>query len=153
MLIDTLNPDSQAASRLISLSDAYMASLYPAESNHMMNQQELKSPDTHFIGVHCDKEVIGCGAVKSVKEDVHYGEIKRVFVPVEHRGKGLSKLIMQALEDHLRSMNIAVARLETGARQPEAIQLYKKLGYRECGPFGKYTHDPLSVFMEKELAS
>jgi putative acetyltransferase len=44
-------------------------------------------------------------------------------------------------------------RLETGVRQPEALGLYRKLGYRERGPFGAYKPDPLSVFMEKRVGA
>ena len=46
-------------------------------------------------------------------------------------------------------MASSLLRLETGVLQPEALGLYRKLGYRERGPFGAYAADPLSVFMEK----
>jgi putative acetyltransferase len=58
---------------------------------------------------------------------------------------------MNALENHLIEMNVRLARLETGCKQPEVIRLYKKLGYIERSPFGEYKPDPLSIFMEKEL--
>jgi putative acetyltransferase len=35
--------------------------------------------------------------------------------------------------------------------QPEALGLYRKIGYTETGPFGAYKPDSLSVFMEKKL--
>jgi putative acetyltransferase len=53
----------------------------------------------------------------------------------------------------LRSSGIALARLETGIRQPEALGLYRRLGYVERAPFGAYVEDPLSLFMEKRLSS
>lgn len=43
-------------------------------------------------------------------------------------------------------------RLETGAKQPEALALYRSAGFVEVGPFGGYRPDPLSLFMEKPLA-
>ena len=91
------------------------------------------------------------GAVKMLDDDCRYGEIKRLFVIDEHRGKGLSRRIMDHLETHLREMGVHVVRLETGTRQPEALGLYNRLGYARRGPFGAYGHDPLSVFMEKRL--
>ena len=45
---------------------------------------------------------------------------------------------------------VATVRAEI-ADQREAIELYKKLGYSETAPFGDYTEDPLSVFMEKKI--
>jgi putative acetyltransferase len=86
-----------------------------------------------------------------LSDDGRYGELKRVFVLESHRGKGYSKAIMEKLEGHLKSSGIALARLETGIRQPEALGLYKRLGYVERAPFGAYVADPLSIFMEKRL--
>jgi putative acetyltransferase len=70
----------------------------------------------------------------------------------QHRGKGLSKAIMQTLEAHLQAAGVRLARLETGIHQPEALGLYARLGYVLREPFGAYAQDPLSVFMEKTLA-
>jgi putative acetyltransferase len=46
-----------------------------------------------------------------------------------------------------------VLRLEAGAKQPEALALYRSAGFVEIGPFGDYRPDPLSLFMEKPLAA
>ena len=59
--------------------------------------------------------------------------------------------IMQYLEAELQQRGISVFRLETGVRQPEALGLYRKLGYVDREPFGAYKPDPLSVFMEKRV--
>ena len=58
---------------------------------------------------------------------------------------------MAALERHAAAHGALVARLETGIYQPEALALYRALGYRERPPFADYRLDPLSVFMEKRL--
>ena len=84
-------------------------------------------------------------------DDSDYAEIKRVFVLDRFRGKGLSKQLMLYLESELKSRGVRLIRLETGVRQPEALGLYRKLGYVERDPFGAYRPDPLSVFMEKRL--
>jgi putative acetyltransferase len=42
-----------------------------------------------------------------------------------------------------------VFKLETGNQQLEAIELYSRSGYVQCGPFGDYAEDPNSVFMSK----
>ena len=96
---------------------------------------------------------VASGAAKIMRDDGHYAEIKRVFVLDEYRGRGLSKRIMEFVEDELRARGVDLFRLETGVRQPEALGLYRRLGYRERGPFGAYRPDPLSVFMEKRLQS
>jgi putative acetyltransferase len=77
--------------------------------------------------------------------------LKRVFVLEAQRGRGHSKAIVAHLEEHLRRRAVPLVRLETGIHQPEALGLYRRLGYRERGPFGSYGPDPYSVFMEKRL--
>ena len=58
---------------------------------------------------------------------------------------------MEALEREAAQRGVTLMQLETGIKQPEAIALYRKLGYAERGPFGNYKSDPLSLFMEKRL--
>jgi putative acetyltransferase len=147
-----LDPWSPGAQHLLALSDAYLASLYPAESNHLTSPQTLALPHVWFIGITLGDQVVACGAVKRMQDDGEYGEVKRVFVLPTHRGRGLSKTILEALEDHLTTHAIGWVRLETGIHQPEALNLYRSLGYRERLPFGAYRPDPLSVFMEKRLS-
>ncbi|UXH77325.1 GNAT family N-acetyltransferase [Roseateles amylovorans] len=154
MQIQALDPRSEAALSLLAQSDAYMAALYPQESNHLETPQSLAQPHVHFIGVWLAEWLAGCGAVKVI-EDEHgaYGEIKRVFVQPQFRGRGISKVVMEQLEIHLRAKGISLARLETGVHQPEALALYEGLGYDRREPFGPYAPDPLSVFMEKRLSA
>lgn len=149
--IRRIETQSADLARLVRLTDEYLGSLYPAESNHLEDIGLLLGPKALMLGAWCDAQLVGCGAVKFMDDDGSYGEIKRVFVQTEHRGKGISKAIMQVLEDELRDRQIRLARLETGISQPEAIGLYRRLGYRERGPFGRYRPDPLSLFMEKTL--
>ena len=59
--------------------------------------------------------------------------------------------IVKELENWLVKKSKFTARLETGIHQHEAIDLYKRLGYLVIAPFGNYTEDPLSVFMEKKI--
>jgi putative acetyltransferase len=146
-----VDPTCAGARHLIALSDAYMSALYPAESNHFESPEALAQPHVRFIGVHAGDELIACGGVKLMDDDGRYGEIKRVFVLPAHRGKGLARLIMAALESQLRREQVPLARLETGIYQPEALGLYRRLGYLERAPFGGYRPDPLSLFLEKRL--
>ncbi len=149
--IEPLDPDSDAARELIALSDAFYDGLYPAESNHLESSTDLQAPGVFLFGCRVDGDLVGCGAFKIMSDDGDYGEIKRVYVRESHRGLGLSREIMQVLEDELALRGVRCLRLETGVRQPEALGLYRRLGYLEREPFGAYAPDPLSVFMEKNL--
>ncbi|WP_431265412.1 GNAT family N-acetyltransferase [Roseateles chitinivorans] len=154
MQIEPLDPHSPAAMSLLAQSDAYMAALYPSESNHLEDPHALAQPKVRFIGVWLAEWLAGCAAVKVVDDaEGPYGEIKRVFVQPHFRGRGISKVLMEELESHLRAQGIELARLETGVHQPEALKLYETLGYDRRAPFGSYAADPLSVFMEKRLTA
>jgi putative acetyltransferase len=147
-VIEIKRADPRDFVALLEASDALMASLYPAESNHMLDVESLLRPQMNFFGAYVDGVARGCGGFWAHAD---YVEIKRVFVDPAARGFGLSKALMAALEDTARSAGFKMARLETGVSQPEAIGLYRLIGYEECGPFGDYKLDPLSLFMEKNL--
>jgi putative acetyltransferase len=153
MDIQLISPADPAARRLIAASDTYMQALYPSESNHLESVEALMAPNVAFFGCHIGAVLVACGAAKILRDDGNYGEIKRVFVTPTSRGKGISIAIMQRLETHLLANGIDTSRLETGIHQPEALGLYEKLGYVYRSPFGNYQLDPLSVFMEKKLAT
>ena len=109
MDIRTINPDDAQARALIAHLDSLMASLYPAESNHLDSTDELKKPNVLFLGAFDGGELTGCGAVKILDDDGDYGEIKRVFVSPQHRGRGISRLIMERLEGYLVDSGIYIA--------------------------------------------
>lgn len=148
LTIKPVDPARTDVIRLIEQLDAYQSLLYPPESNHLDSLDELAMSNVFFLAAYSGSEICGIGSVKRIED---YGEIKRVYVPLNQRGKGIAKAIMEKLEHHLIENDVAYARLETGIYQAEALQFYQKLGYYRIGPFGEYQEDPLSVFMEKKL--
>lgn len=151
MNIARIDPADSRVRILLEQSDAYMATLYPPHSNHMEDVGALQQPNVLFVGALFDADLAGCGAVKTMDDDGVYGEIKRVFVAPSYRGRGISRAIMETLERHLAEIGVPLARLEMGGLQPEALGLYRRMGYAERPPFGKYRPDPQSLFMEKRL--
>lgn len=148
ILIKQVDPTLSEVVELIHQLDEYQESMYPPESNHLDSLDELSKPNVDFLAAYADSEICGIGAVKVLGD---YGEIKRLYVAEKYRGKGIAKRIVEELETCLVQRSIFTARLETGIHQHEAIDLYKKFGYSETAPFGDYTKDPLSVFMEKKI--
>ena len=143
---------TQDIDALIQLSRQYMAGLYPTDSIYQEDPSRLLADDIFFIGVYLEANLAGIGAVKKIETSPGYGEIKNLFVDPEYRGRGISRLIMGRLEQHLIDQQISVCRLETGVHQPESINLYRGQGYSETSPFGDYKPDPLSIFMQKSLS-
>lgn len=145
------NPDQAEVAALLEASDAYMASLYPAESNHMMDIASLRRPEVAFLVARVDGRVLGCSALVSSGQG--WAEIKRMFVSPAARGMKLGRLLLAEMEAIAARSGERLLRLETGAKQPEALALYRSAGFVEIGPFGGYRPDPLSLFMEKPLAA
>lgn len=136
--------------RLLELSDAYAASLYPAESNHMVDISTLEGEGVSFFVARREDAVLGCGALVEAGDGT--AEIKRMFVDEQARGLKLGKRLVDAILERAREMNLLAVRLETGIYQPQAIGLYRANGFTEIGAFGSYRPDPLSIFMEKKLS-
>lgn len=147
--IDIENPDQADVAGLLEAGDAYMASLYPAESNHMLDIAALQRPAVTFVVARVDGRALGCGAVVSSGEG--WAEIKRMFVAPAARGLKLGRRLLERIEGIASANGERLLRLETGTKQPEALGLYRSAGYVEIGPFGAYRPDPLSLFMEKSL--
>ncbi len=143
------SPEQPEVVALIAELDAYQNSLYPAESCHLIDMAELKRPNVVFaVARNAQREAIGCGAVVLGPA---YAELKRMFVRPHLRGQGVAKALLAMLEDEAARRGCSLLRLETGIGQPEALGFYDRAGYTRRGPFGEYTNDPLSVFMQKRL--
>jgi putative acetyltransferase len=151
MTIAFESPDQPDVIALIADLDAYQDTLYPPESRHTVDLASLKRPDVLFA-VARDSEglAIGCGAIVLYPE---FGELKRMYVSPGGRGQGVAKKLMALLESRAADVGCKLLKLETGPYQHEALALYASTGYERRGPFGDYTNDPLSVFMEKHIVA
>lgn len=151
MLIKPITALSDKVAEIIQLSRQYQATLYPPESINQDDPHDLVNGSMYFIGAYRGGDLCGIGGVKIMHDDQHYGEIKNLFVNPLCRGQGVSKMIMNALEQFLIDNNIRLCRLEAGVNQPESVGLYNSMGYHVRVAYGAYQSDPLSIFMEKAI--
>ncbi|HEY5690433.1 MAG TPA: GNAT family N-acetyltransferase [Cyclobacteriaceae bacterium] len=92
---------------------------------------------------------VGCGALKEFEKDTQ--EVKRMYVLPEMRGQGIASGILKELEHWAMKQGYKKCILETGKNQPEAIELYKKSGYKIIANYGQYISIENSVCFEKLL--
>jgi putative acetyltransferase len=92
---------------------------------------------------------IGCGAIKEF--DSSTMEVKRMFTLPEYRGRGVASHVLNELEKWAGELGYSRCVLETGKRQPEAIALYHKEGYRVIENYGQYKGMENSVCFDKSL--
>ena len=96
-----------------------------------------------------NEKPVACGAIKAYEPSIM--EIKRMYTIPESRGKGFAIKILSELEKWAVELNYYKCILETGRKQPEAIQLYKKNGYNTISNYGQYAHIENSLCFEKKL--
>jgi len=142
------DPQEPEAVALLRASHSLMESLFPAEDNHFLSIEDLCVPDVLFLVAQVDDRL--CGTIALAEKD-GYGEVKSMFVAPEARGRGVARLLVQALEHEARDRNLPMLRLETGNTLDAAITLYSTQGFKTCGAFGDYKVNGTSVFMEKAL--
>jgi putative acetyltransferase len=136
--------------------DGYLASLYDAEDNHILDVEALLSPEVTFLAAARGESVIGCGAFRRMPAEAEsanapYAEVKRMFVLPEARGQRIAERLLVDLERRALAQGLKHAFLETGRDQHEALRLYERTGYVRCAAFGGYPDNGLSVFMSKAL--
>lgn len=94
---------------------------------------------------------LGCGAIKEYRPGIF--EIKRMYTLPEARGKGIASAILTELETWATEMHYEKCILETGMKQPEAVALYQKSGYKPIPNYGQYAGVSNSLCFEKNLKS
>jgi putative acetyltransferase len=154
MTLSVHTTSSGSARALFAGSDAHVAALYPAESNHLVSAKELSTAPNLLIGAFTEDSPsapIGCVGLLVVGQEPGTAEIKRLFVESASRGRGVATGLMDYLEAEAIARGLLELRLETGIYQEESLGLYRGRGYVTIPPFGHYTRDPVSVFMAKRL--
>jgi GNAT superfamily N-acetyltransferase len=104
----------------------------------------------HAVVAYVDNEPVGCGAIRPFDETAV--EVKRMFVPLERRGKGIATVVLKELEGWAAELSFKRCILETGLKQPEAIALYTGAGYTSIPNYGQYQGMYNSVCFEKVIA-
>jgi putative acetyltransferase len=96
-----------------------------------------------------NSQPVGCGAIKEYTPNTM--EIKRMYTLPEYRGKGIASKVLSELEIWATELSYEKCILETGKKQPEAIALYKKNGYKLIPNYGQYAEIENSVCFEKDI--
>ncbi len=104
-------------------------------------------PGAFFLVAWRGPDAVGCVGLLARG----HGEVRRLFVWDEHRGQGVARALMAALEERAAAAGHDLLRLETGEAQPEAIALYRATGWRPIDPWPGAPAHLGSVYFEKEL--
>lgn len=94
-------------------------------------------------------QAAGCVALR--KFDEHICEMKRLHVRSAFRGRGIGRDLATALIHEARRLGYETMRLDSLAdRMPEAVALYRSLGFKEIPAYGTHA-EGCTTFMELNL--
>jgi GNAT superfamily N-acetyltransferase len=148
MNVERVAGDDPVALELVAAMVEEMGTLYePGLARSPAPPAELSPPGGGFVVLWEDGRAVAGGGVKRLDERAC--ELKRMYVAPEARGRGLGRALLEALEDLARDLGYAIARLDTGAKQPGAKRMYLRAGYAEVPD---YNGNPYAAFWgEKQL--
>lgn len=108
---------------------------------------DFSPPGGGFVVLWEDGRAVAGGGIKRLDERAC--ELKRMYVVPDARGRGVGRALLEALEHLARDLGYAIARLDTGAKQPGARRMYLRAGYAEVAD---YNGNPYAAFWgEKQL--
>ena len=148
MNIIRTNSDNPDFISLVKLLDAELAER--DGEDHPFYAQFNKIDKIKYVVVAYENDKpVSCGAIKEYSPDTM--EVKRMYTLPESRGKGIATKVLIELEKWAKELGYEKCILETGKKQPEAIALYKKNGYKLIPNYGQYVGVDNSVCFEKEM--
>lgn len=103
----------------------------------------------HVVVAYENEKPVACGAFKEFNKETT--EIKRMFTLNGHRNKGIASKILIELENWSIELSYTFCILETGRRQIEALEFYKKMNYLRIPNYAQYKNKTKSLCFKKEL--
>lgn len=94
-------------------------------------------------GVYIDNLPIGCIAYREKTDGI--GEVKRLFIKNEYRGKGMSKHLLNTVECYAKEQGCHTLFLDTRITLEPAVSIYRAFGFNIVFQQGLY------IQMEKKL--
>ncbi|MBM7830688.1 ribosomal protein S18 acetylase RimI-like enzyme [Agromyces cerinus] len=94
---------------------------------------DLRGETGAFVVARDGHEVLGCAGVRYI--DAEVGELTRVFITSEARGRGLGAALIGEVERVAERRGVRRIRLEVRGDLVEAQRLYRRAGYREVAAF------------------
>jgi GNAT superfamily N-acetyltransferase len=143
--------DGPSAQLLTALVQQEYVIRYGGPDTTPVDINEFTPPRGRFLVGYLDVEPVVMGGIRLLDADT--AEIKRMYVATFFRGRGFARVVLQRLEELAAEMGATRIILETGLRQPEAMELYASSGYESIEGFGHYRGEPLSASYGKTLAA
>ena len=110
-------------------------------------------PEGCLLFVKLESELVGLGCLRKIGDEI--GEIKRMYIRPNYRGKGIGKELLNYLFEEAKSIGYKTIRLDTVRFMDVAQSLYRSFGFKDIQPYPE-SEIPEEVheyweFMEKSI--
>jgi GNAT superfamily N-acetyltransferase len=95
------------------------------------------------------KKVIGCIALRVMRQFEESGEVKRLYVRPAQRGRGIAAALHDALQTYAIKFGYRWLYLDTVDNMTAAIRFYEEHGYERCERYNENLQ--ATIFMRKQL--
>jgi GNAT superfamily N-acetyltransferase len=143
--VESVGWDDAAA---VALREAMAAEMKIRYADRFITRNGVQAETVAYTGVaYTDENVpVGHAALRRLGADL---ELKRMYVVPSHRGTGVSKALLSAVEQAAARLGGTRVLLHTGDRQPDAVRLYEKAGYIRIPIFAPYEAETYSNCFQK----
>lgn len=147
VLIERLTEPSNAALEIL---EEYYEAVHVVKRDKPGDLQSLLAePNSGMWLAKLDNQIVGCVVLRDIPSIPHAGECKRLYVRPAARGHRVATLLLDALEEHARSLALEWIYLDTYDDLKPAIALYEQRGYLRCD---RYNDNPqATLFMRKRV--
>lgn len=138
---------------LAGLREEYDARYGPGAGESVLDVQpdEFEAPTGAFVVLVDRHETVAGGGLRRIDDATV--EIKRMWTNPRYRRQGHALRLLRELAGLAEQLGYRTVRLETGHAQPEALALYRGLGFTEIDSYGPYEHAFAFEFVPGALAT
>ena len=145
--IKNANPNDEKVLAIIEELSANLYLRFGSDGKNSFTNWEYNDSKYIFAVAEIDNEIVGCGAIRPISENI--GEVKRMYS--KYPGKKIGQTILAYLEDIALKSGYRELVLETRIKNSIATQFYERQGYKVIPNYGKYIDRPEAICFEKSL--
>lgn len=142
MNIISMKTTDESVRKLFSEYDDYMLDFLGDDKWCYTRYSEKENVEKVWV-VHSDNVPIGCIAYRTKADGI--GEVKRLYIKKEYRGKGISKELLKTVECYAKEQGCRTLFLDTRITLEPAVFIYCTIGFNIVFQQGLY------IQMEKDI--
>ena len=116
--------------------------------NYNILKDELKSENSKYIIAKSNNKIVGFAGIKILFDEA---DIMNIVVKKDYRNKGIGSILLENLVSLSEKFCLSSLSLEVNEENIPAINLYKKLGFKNIGIRKNYYNEKNGIIMKKNL--